>query len=176
MERLDRNLEEIFVERGKKFGLQTTALIAGQMVTALRDLHDAGYLHRDLKPENMMLHSDEHRIKLIDFGLADHLKVRRATTLIGNVRFCSRGSHFGLSSKKDDLESLLYVLFYFATGSLPWQNSSKQDIEAEIHRRTDLPLPSQPDTPILAAKGQFLALALAAFPPSKNEIKLAFFS
>lgn len=50
MERLDRNLEEIFVERNKKFTLQTTALIAGQMVTALRDLHESGYLHRDLKP------------------------------------------------------------------------------------------------------------------------------
>jgi serine/threonine protein kinase len=78
-------------------------MAAGQMVAALRDLHEAGYLHRDLKPENMMLHTGQHCVKLIDFGLADHLKVRRASTLIGNVRFCSRGSHFGLSSKKDDL-------------------------------------------------------------------------
>lgn len=174
MEKLDRNLEELFIERAKKFSLQTTAIIATQMMTALRDLHESGYLHRDLKPENMMLHTGEHRIKLIDFGLADHLKVRRASTLIGNVRFCSRGSHFGLSSKKDDLESLLYVLFYFASGSLPWQNSSKQDIEAEITRRTDLPQPSQPDTPILASKSQFLSKAV--FPPSKNEIKLSFFA
>jgi hypothetical protein len=66
------------------------------------------------------------------------------------------------------------VLYYFASGSLPWQNSSKQDIEAEINRRTDLPLPQQPDTPILASKGQFLTLA--NFPPSKNEIKNAFFA
>jgi serine/threonine protein kinase len=130
MELLDRNLEEVFLERGRKFSLGTVAVIAGQMVAALRDLHEAGYLHRDLKPENMMLHLGEHQIKLIDFGLADQLKVRRASTLIGNVRFCSRGSHFGLSSRKDDLESLIYVLFYFASGSLPWQNSSKQDIEA----------------------------------------------
>ena len=50
-----------------------------------------------------MLHTGKHCVKLIDFGLADHLKVRRASTLIGNVRFCSRGSHFGFSSKKDDL-------------------------------------------------------------------------
>lgn len=103
MEKLDRNLEEIFIQRNRHFSQATTALIARQMLQALNDLHDAGYLHRDLKPENMMLHSGEHRLKLIDFGLADHLKVRRASTLIGNVRFCSRGSHFGLSSKKDDL-------------------------------------------------------------------------
>lgn len=50
MERLDSNLEEVFLERGRKFSLGTVAMVAGQMVTALRDLHEAGYLHRDLKP------------------------------------------------------------------------------------------------------------------------------
>lgn len=166
MEQLHRNLEEIFTQKHRKLSLHSVAAIALQMFTALRDLHEAGYLHRDLKPENMMVHSNRHSIKLIDFGLADTLKVRRASTLIGNVRFCSRGSHFGLSSKKDDLESLIYVLYYFASGSLPWQNSSKQDIEAEINRRSDLPLPAEPDTPILASKTNFLSLA--HFSPSKN--------
>ena len=130
MEQLSRNLEEIFTDRSRKLSLHTVATIGLHMFTALRDLHEAGYLHRDLKPENMMVQEGKHCIKLIDFGLADTLKVRRASTIIGNVRFCSRGSHFGLSSKKEDLESLIYVLFYFASGSLPWQNSSKQDIEA----------------------------------------------
>jgi serine/threonine protein kinase len=69
-----------------------------------------------------------HTIKLIDFGLADSTMVRRASALIGNVRFSSRNSHFGYSSKKDDLESLVYVLYYFLMGTLPWQNSSKEDI------------------------------------------------
>jgi hypothetical protein len=50
-----------------------------------------------------MIKKGSHAIKLIDFGLADGLRVRRASTLIGNVRFCSRGAHFGLSSKKEDL-------------------------------------------------------------------------
>jgi hypothetical protein len=39
MEKLDRNLEEIFLERKKQFSLQTTALIAYQMFLALKDLH-----------------------------------------------------------------------------------------------------------------------------------------
>jgi hypothetical protein len=51
----------------------------------------------------MMIKDSDHQIRLIDFGLADHLKVRRAVNLIGNVRFCSRNSHFGLSSKREDL-------------------------------------------------------------------------
>ncbi len=44
-----------------------------------------------------------HEVKLIDFGLADNLTVRKASQLIGNVRFCSKQAHFGHSSKKDDL-------------------------------------------------------------------------
>lgn len=107
------------------FSLGTIAIIAHQQCNALRDLHEAGYLHRDIKPENMMIKDSDHQIRLIDFGLADHLKVRRAVNLIGNVRFCSRNSHFGLSSKREDLESLMFMLFYFASGSLPWQNSTK---------------------------------------------------
>ena len=56
----------------------------------------------DFKPENMMTTFDSHQIKLIDFGLADSINVRRASSLIGNVRFSSRGSHLGYSSKKED--------------------------------------------------------------------------
>ena len=51
----------------------------------------------------MMSQVNSHRVKLIDFGLADSVKVRRASTLIGNVRFSSRNAHFGFSSKKEDL-------------------------------------------------------------------------
>ena len=103
MEQLDKNLEELFIERKKKFSIQTVALICQQMVEALQYLHSSGYLHRDLKPENMMSQVNSHRVKLIDFGLADSVKVRRASTLIGNVRFSSRNAHFGFSSKKEDL-------------------------------------------------------------------------
>ena len=129
MEKLDNNLEELFVEKKRKWSIQTVALITQQMIEALQCLHDSGYLHRDLKPENMMTQHAQHRVKLIDFGLADGLKVRRASTLIGNVRFSSRAAHFGVSSKKEDLESLIFILGYFLSGSLPWQNSTKEEIE-----------------------------------------------
>lgn len=103
MEKLDSNLEQLFLARSRKFALPTIALIVHQAFAALRIFHDCGYLHRDLKPENFMVGSETHELKLIDFGLADTLTVRQASTLIGNVRFCARQSHFGVSTKKEDL-------------------------------------------------------------------------
>lgn len=56
---------------------------------------------------------ESHTIKLIDFGLAEKKFAKQSVAMIGNVRFCSRMAHFGHSGKKEDLESMLYVLYYF---------------------------------------------------------------
>jgi len=37
-----------------------------------------------------MICFDNHKIKLIDFGLADYLQAKRSSSLIGNVRYASR--------------------------------------------------------------------------------------
>lgn len=50
MEKLDSNLEELFTLKKKKFSLSTIALIIDQCFTAMRLMHEGGYLHRDLKP------------------------------------------------------------------------------------------------------------------------------
>lgn len=128
MEKLDHTLNEHFITKDKKFSLQTIALLTDQCFNALKLLHLAGYLHRDLKPENFMIKNYTHQLKLIDFGLADGTRVKKASTLIGNVRFSSRGAHFGLSSQKDDLESLVYVLYHLMMGELPWEHSTKTEI------------------------------------------------
>ena len=84
-----------------------------------------------------MVNNNSHQIKLIDFGLADGTKPKKGNQLIGNVRFASRGAHFGNSSQKDDLESLVFVLFHLMTGLLPWETATKSDIEYEINRKAD---------------------------------------
>lgn len=70
-------------------------------------------------------------VHLIDFGLSKefrdpnthlHVPYNRAHGLTGTATFASIRSHLGWElGRRDDLESLAYVLIYFLRGSLPWQ-------------------------------------------------------
>ena len=101
------------------------------MISRLEILHQKGYVHRDIKPENFTIGRDKFAslIYLIDFGLSKsfkdinghHIVYREEKGLIGTPRYASISSHLGIEqSRRDDLESLGYVLIYFLKGSLPW--------------------------------------------------------
>jgi len=69
-------------------------------------------------------------VHLIDFGLLKefrdpkthvHIPYRKDLGLARTALFASINSHLGLELRRqDDLESLMYILFYFLWGFLPW--------------------------------------------------------
>ena len=98
-------------------------------------LHENNFLHRDLKPENFMMgpvsSSFQTTLYMIDFGLAKrwnnrksgtHIPYRDGKAMTGTARYASINTHLGIEqSRRDDLESIGYILIYCISGSLPWK-------------------------------------------------------
>jgi len=129
LELLHENLEERFIKCNRKFSLITVFKIAIDMISLIQKLHSCNFIHRDVKPSNFAFKKNEDELMLIDFGLSKkyknknrHIKYNIMKGIIGTTRYISLNSHLNIEpSRRDDLESIAYILIYFIKGSLPWQ-------------------------------------------------------
>ena len=128
---LGRSLFDIFNNCNMKFTIKDICMIGLQILERLEYIHSKNYIHRDIKPHNFLVGAkNEGLIYIIDFGLAkkyrsdrgNHVKFTLTKHISGTPRFCSINAMRGVEqSRRDDLESLYYLIIFFFKGFLPWQ-------------------------------------------------------
>ena len=141
MQLLGKSLEEL-INKLKKFSVKTSSLLIYQMINIMKFIHDRHIIHRDIKPDNFLmgLNKKNADLYLLDFGLSK--KYRSSRTLVeypyikkkkltGTARYASIHALEEMEqSRRDDMESIGYVIMYFLRGNLPWQGlkiKSKED-------------------------------------------------
>ncbi|KXN92102.1 hypothetical protein AN958_09632 [Leucoagaricus sp. SymC.cos] len=128
------SLEDLFKMCNRHFSLKTVLLLADQLISRIEFIHSKNFVHRDVKPANFVMGTGKssHLVNVIDFGLAKKFRDSRTSNHIpfkqddmhgvGTSIFAAVNTHMGIEcSRRDDLESLAYMLIYFLRGTLPWR-------------------------------------------------------
>jgi casein kinase I family protein HRR25 len=104
-------------------------LLADQLISRFEYIHAQSFIHRAI---NFLMGVDKRGslVIVIDFGLAKSTVTPRLTSTsptvnknpTGTARYASINTHHDIEqSRRDDMDSLGYVMLYFCRGSLPRQ-------------------------------------------------------
>lgn len=137
-EALGKSLQELLVKCGGSFSLKTVIMAGLQILNRIEHLHKNNYIHRDIKPSNFLIGvgSKKNTIYIVDFGLSkeycdaqgNHIEFIKHKSYVGTIRYMSINCHKGVeTSRRDDMYSFIYMLFFLYFGSLPWQGINDSD-------------------------------------------------
>lgn len=150
LQKLGMDLHSLLHSQGGLLTAKDALLITYQLLHRLKALHSIGYVHSVLHPGNVMIASAEHlenrnseSVYLIDLGDAtpflkrdgSHMRKENTGEIVGTLPFGSVSMLKGYTqSRRDDLESLVYLMVYLYNGRVPWTGEKDVDVIARRKR------------------------------------------
>lgn len=126
----------------------TILRVSIEMLRAIQEFHDAGFLHRDIKPSNFLIRpSRKYPICLIDYGLSctmeyeinESMRSNDHLHFVGTSKYASLRAHSGKElGRRDDLYSWFLSIVELWIGRLPWSSSNDKQKIYEIKKNTDI--------------------------------------
>ena len=151
-ELLGKSLEYLFkLNKNKEPNIKLKDMIITgiQLIDRIEYIHSKNLLHLDIKPSNFLVgYKDPFLIYIIDFGLSKKYKSSRTGKHIpfskqkyfsGNLKFSSVNNMKGIiPSRRDDLESLGYMLIYLYKNKLPWEDIDSNNLRDVAYKLFDI--------------------------------------
>ena len=118
--------------------------------------HPQQIVHRDIKPSNLLIHQNDGRLMVADFGIARAMQQEKALTQrgtsLGTEHYIAPEQEKGKAEPASDIYSMAVVTYQMFTGLLPFQAVVKSHGTELPHPSTlNSDLPRAVDTVILRA-------------------------
>lgn len=132
------NLTDYREQCGGRIRIPEAVRIAREVTEGLAAAHETGLVHRDIKPDNVLLEGKQHRVRIIDFGLAREVDAEEARltadgAVVGTPAYMSP-ERIGVEEvdAKSDLFGIGVLLYEMLSGRLPFEGKSMVSILAAI--------------------------------------------
>lgn len=136
------SLQQLIDQKGPLPELELVR-IALQIAAGLQAAHCQGLVHRDVKPANILVEANVNRVVITDFGLAqaeDDTSLTKTGWLAGTPNYMSPEQARGVTpDQRSDLFSLGSVLYFLATGQVPFRAEASLAVLEQI--RNEVPVP-----------------------------------
>lgn len=132
------------LDSGKRYSLEQSLRMVGDLLSALEYAHRQSVVHRDVKPANLLIENDG-RVKLTDFGVARIQDSSEATrtqgSMVGTLKYMSPEQVQGQPiDARADLFAVGIVLYQLLTGRRPFDGDTDFAIIQKIVGHTpDMP-------------------------------------